>query len=202
MNPSPIDSSDRELCERARRAEGGREAFAVLVGRYQPSVSRFVARSLRNRAEAEEVVQETFLRAWQQIARFRPETNFPAWVLTIARFLCMARRKDAKRHPPPAPLEEGREAALSSPGTPRDTLERLREDFASLPPHQREVVALRLFDDLSYREISRITGESEVTLRSRLHDALVRLKSIYGVGSRPIPGHGPAGGALSPQEGP
>lgn len=202
MNPPPADASDRELCERARRAEGGREAFALLVGRHQPMVSRFVARSLRNPAEAEEVVQETFLRAWQQIARFRPETNFPAWVLTIARFLCMARRKEARRHPPPVPLEEGREAASPLPGAPRDTLERLRENFASLPPHQREVVALRLFDDLSYREISQITGESEVTLRSRLHDALVRLKTIYGVGRRPIPGHDRAGEALSPQEGP
>lgn len=176
------DTSDRELCERARRAEGGREAFAALVDRYQPAVSRSVARSLRNPGEAEEVVQETFLRAWQQIARFRPETNFPAWVLTIARFLCMARRKEAQRHPPPAPLEEGREpAAAAATGTPKDMLERLRESYSSLPPHQREVVALRLFDDLSYREIAQITGESEVTLRSRLHDALVRLKSLYGV---------------------
>ncbi len=179
------DTADRPLCERARRrGEDGREAFALLVARHQPVVSRLAARYLRNPAEAEEVVQETFLRAWRQIARFHPGTNFPAWVLTIARFLCMARLKEVRRHPPPAPLEEGRDASAPETGPPRETLDRLREVYASLPPHQREVVALRLFDGLRYRDISGITGESEVTLRSRLHDALVRLKSLYGVPRR------------------
>ena len=180
MAGPPSDVSDRELCERCLRGEDAREAFAVLVGRYQPAISRFASRSLRNPVEAEEVVQETFLRAWQQIARFRPDTSFLAWTLTIARFLCMARRKDAQRHPPPAPLEEGREPSAAAAGTPQDALERLREAYASLPPPQREVLALRLFDDLSYREIAAITGETEVALRSRMHDALVRLKSLCG----------------------
>ncbi len=181
---TPGDAGDRELCERCLRGEESREAFAVLVGRYQPAVSRFAGRYLRRPAEAEEIVQETFLRAWQQMARFQPGTNFLAWVLTIARFLCMARLKEAQRHPPPAPLEEGREPAAEGGGAPRETLDRLREAYASLPPRQREVVALRLFDDLSYREISRMTGESEVALRSRLHDALVRLKSLCGAPPR------------------
>src|SRR4026207_1437881 len=80
-----------------------REAFAELVRRHQPGVSRFVSRYLRSREDNDEVVQETFLRAWQQIGRFQPGTNFPAWVLTIARFLCMARLKTAQRHPAPPP---------------------------------------------------------------------------------------------------
>lgn len=173
--------ADGELCRRARRGgEDGRDAFALLVERHQPMLSRFAARYLRDPAEAEDVVQETFLRAWRQIARFRPGTNFPAWILTIARFLCMARLQDARRHPPPAALGEGADPPAPPEGPPREALDRVREAYASLPPHQREILSLRLFDGLSYREIARLTGESEVTLRSRLHDALVRLQSLRG----------------------
>lgn len=151
-----------------------RDAFAELVRRHQPGVSRFVGRYLRSREDADEVVQETFLRAWAQIARFRPDTNFAAWVLTIARFLCMARIKDVQRHPAPASLGPQHEP----PAAPLpDNLERLRAACEKLPLPQREVIALRFFDELDYRSIAQITGDTEVALRSRLHDALEKLKT-------------------------
>ena len=150
-----------------------RDSFAELLQRHQPGVSRFVARYLRSREDVDEVVQETFLRAWAQLARFRPDSNFAAWVMTIARFLCMARIKDAQRHPAPATLAPGHEPA--APPLP-DTLERLRRACEKLPLPQREVIALRFFDELDYRSIAQITGDSEVALRSRLHDALEKLK--------------------------
>lgn len=152
-----------------------RDSFAELVRRHQPGVSRFVARYLRSRDDGDEVVQETFLRAWKQIARFRPDSNFAAWVLTIARFLCMARLKDAQRHPPPASLGPHHEPAV--PELPAD-LERLRRACERLPLPHREVIAMRFFDDLDYRTIAEITGDSEVALRSRLHDALEKLKIV------------------------
>jgi RNA polymerase sigma-70 factor (ECF subfamily) len=151
-----------------------RDEFAELVRRHQPAVSRFVSRYLRSREDNDEVVQETFLRAWQQIARFKPDTNFAAWVMTIARFLCMARLKDAQRHPPPSSL--GPQHEPPSAPLPED-LEKLRHACDKLPLAQREVIAMRFFDDLDYRSIAQITGDSEVALRSRLHDALEKLKT-------------------------
>src|SRR3979409_662398 len=126
-----------------------RDAFAELVRQHQPGVSRFVARYLRSREDNDEVVQETFLRAWQQIARFQPDTNFAAWVLTIARFLCMARLKDVQRHPPPARSPSRRDRA------------RRAHPLGTLPLAQREVIALRFFDELDYRSIAQITGDTE-----------------------------------------
>ena len=169
--------SDGALCRRCQRGERARESFEALVHRHQPTVSRFVARSLARTEDQDEVTQETFLRAWQQIARFDPDTNFPGWILAIARFLCMARRQDAHRHPPPVPLD-----AIVEPAAPPlpENLERLRRACSELPSHQREVVALRFFDGMGYREIAQIVGESEVTLRSRVHDALERLKKQLG----------------------
>ena len=152
-----------------------RDSFAELVRRHQPGVSRFVARYLRSKEDGDEVVQETFLRAWSQIGRYRPDTNFAAWILTIARFLCLARLKDSKRHPPPAALEGQNEP--SAPPLP-ENLEGLRRACNRLPPSQREVLQMRYFDNLDYRSISEITGDSEVALRSRLHDALEKLKSM------------------------
>src|SRR5688572_738019 len=131
-----------------------RDSFAELVARHQPGVSRFVARYLRSREDNDEVVQETFLRAWQQIGRFQPDTNFAAWVMTIARFLCMARLKDTQRHPAPASLAPHHEPP--APALP-DNLERLRRACEKLPLAQREVLAMRFFDDFDYRTISRIT---------------------------------------------
>ncbi len=151
-----------------------RDSFTELVRRHQPAVSRFVTRYPRSREANDEVVPETFLRAWQQIARFKPDTNFAAWVMTIARFLCMARLKDAQRHPPPASL--GPQHEPSAAALPED-LEKLRIACEKLPLAQREVIAMRFFDDLDYRSIAQITGDSEVALRSRLHDALEKLKS-------------------------
>lgn len=152
-----------------------RDAFTELVRRHQPGVSRFVSRYLRSREDNDEVVQETFLRAWQQIARFQAGTNFAAWVLTIARFLCMARLKTAQRHPAPASLDPLNEPAAEP--LP-ENLERLRFACEKLPLPQREVISLRFFDELDYRTIAQITGDSEVALRSRLHDALEKLKTM------------------------
>lgn len=151
-----------------------RDAFAERVRQHQPALSRFVARYLRGREDQDEVVQETFLRAWQQIGRFEAGTNFVAWIMTIARFLCMARMKDRQRHPEPAGLEPRLEPV--APPLP-EGMEKLKQACARLPVSQREVVALRFFDGLDYRAIAEITGDSEVTLRSRLHDALEKLKA-------------------------
>jgi DNA-directed RNA polymerase specialized sigma24 family protein len=94
--------------------------------------------------------------------------------MTIARFLCMARMKDAQRHPAPASLGPQHEPAA---GPMPENLERLRLACEKLPLPQREVIALRFFDELDYRAIAQITGDSEVALRSRLHDALEKLKA-------------------------
>jgi RNA polymerase sigma-70 factor (ECF subfamily) len=154
-----------------------RDEFAERVRSHQPALSRFVARYLRSRDDQDEVVQDTFLRAWQQIARFQEGTNFVAWVMTIARFLCMARMKDRQRHPEPASLEPHLHPA-APPGP--ENLEKLKQAVARLPLPQREVLAMRFFDGLDYRAIAEVTGDSEVTLRSRMHDALDKLKSQLG----------------------
>ncbi|HYE98157.1 MAG TPA: sigma-70 family RNA polymerase sigma factor [Planctomycetota bacterium] len=151
-----------------------RDAFARLVRLHQPAVSRFAGRYLRSAEDRDDVVQESFLRAWSQIDRFKPGTSFVAWVLAIARFLCMARMQDARRHPPAAPLQD----VADSSGDLGEDLERLRKACASLPLPMREVVALRFFDGFDYRTIAQITGDSEVALRSRLHDALERLRTV------------------------
>jgi RNA polymerase sigma factor (sigma-70 family) len=153
-----------------------RDRFARHVAELQPVLSRFCARYLPSREDADEVVQETFLRAWAQIRRYREGSHFAAWLMTIARFLCLARLKDSRRHRPPAPLHDP-PPPIAPEGLPED-LERLRGAWETLPFVQREVVALRYFDGLDYRNIAAVTGDSEVALRSRLHDALQRLREI------------------------
>lgn len=147
--------------------------------RHQAAVARLVARYLADPQAIEDVSQETFMRAYTQLRRYRPGTNFRAWLLTIARFLCLAERRRSQRHPPPFRLRLAPEPAAAAPEAPdRESLERLRRAYARLSPPQREVVALRIFEGLGYDEISRMTGDSEATLRSRVHDALEKLRKI------------------------
>lgn len=167
--------TDPELVERAQSGgAGAREAFAALVRRHYTEVTRFVRRICPRPDEVEDIVQEAFLRAWAQLGRFRAGTNFAAWVVTIARFLVLARRKEISRRSSPAPLH-----AVKDPPAPPlpEPMERLRQAVDALPAPLRQIVALRFFDGLDYRSISELTGDSEVALRSRLHDALEKLKS-------------------------
>ena len=180
MEPRPESLSDDDLCERCLQGPAGRDAFEALVQRHHGAALRFATWHLGDAQAAHDIAQETFLRAYAQIRRYEPGTNFRAWLLTIARFLCLAERKRSKRRPSPLPLDSVAEPAAAHPeGPDAESLLRLREAYAKLPLPQREVVALRIFDGLKYREISRITGEKEATLRSRLHDALEKLRRIF-----------------------
>ncbi len=169
----------------ARVLAGEREAFHVLLQRHNASVFATLCAALGQREDAREVLQETWLRAYQHLARLREPTHFRAWLLTIALNLARARHRRASaqglepgdEHEPCAVLEH--EDRLEQ----HEELSALRRCMAELPARQRQVVDLRVNHELSHAEIARLLSISEEASRANYYQALKRLKEA-------LQGHG------------
>lgn len=171
---------EASLVARLRRGDG--RAFEELVIAYQHRVFGVALRMLGNRAEAEEVAQETFLRAHRALPEFRGEARLHTWLYAIASRLCLNRLASPDRR-----LVRGDDEALAAAaaGEPSAAamLERaeldaaVRDAIAALPEDRRIVVVLRDLEGLSYEDIAEALGLELNTVRSRLHRARLDLKS-------------------------
>jgi RNA polymerase sigma-70 factor, ECF subfamily len=145
--------SDRELIQRARR--GDAEAFGELVTRYQVSVFNVCYRILHERAEAEDMTQETFIRAQERLDIFDDERPFHPWIRRVAANVCLNHLES--RHVSTA-FDEERDADKSyrpeAQVEVRERSEEIRSALASLPAHYRLVIELRHYQELSYDEIA------------------------------------------------
>jgi RNA polymerase sigma-70 factor (ECF subfamily) len=149
--------TDRDLVRQAR--QGNAEAYGELVQNYQSLVFNVCYRLLDERREAEDLTQETFLRAYQHLEQYDPERPFGAWIRRVATNLCINHYRLLEQVD--LPLDEELRGPLpGSPMTPELILvkaeksEQVREAIRSLPPVYRVVIELRHFQDLSYTEIA------------------------------------------------
>jgi RNA polymerase sigma-70 factor (ECF subfamily) len=175
--------TDASLVERARG--GDREAFGVLVERYMRRAYLQALGLVGSREDALDLSQEAFVRAFRARHSLDPERPFYAWLYQILRRLCFNVRRD--RRVRAALLErEGSAwltdaAARSAPEGPAAALERheLRRRIGAaidaLPDREREVLVLKEFEDLKYREIAELVGVPVGTVMSRLYSARRRL---------------------------
>jgi RNA polymerase sigma-70 factor (ECF subfamily) len=166
---------------------GAPEAIDAIVDHWQKPLFAFAWRYLRNRADAEDVVIETFVRLHRHRRRLRADTNLAAWLFTALANLCHNRHRWRGRHP-----EENLDAtddttsatAPLSPPSPRTSLEsdeaerQIRSALDRLPHDQRTVVLLHHFERLSYREIAGIVGCSERGVETRLYRARQHLREM------------------------
>ena len=146
-------SPDRELIVRARR--GDRNAFGELVTCYQTGVFNVCYRLLHERDEAEDLAQETFMRAYDRLHIFDLDREFGPWIRRIAANLCLNYLESRKVT---VQLDEERDADESQrPEKQVEVQERsaqIRAALLSLPPHYRVVIELRHYQELSYDEIA------------------------------------------------
>jgi RNA polymerase sigma-70 factor (ECF subfamily) len=166
--------SDRELIQRARR--GDAEAFGELVVRYQTSVFNVCYRILHERAGAEDMAQETFLRARERLYTFDEERPMGPWIRRVAANVCLNHLEAEKRT---APLDEERDAEEShrpeAQLEARERSEQIRSALASLPARYRMVIELRHYQDLSYDEIAAELNIPVSDVKSHLFRARKRL---------------------------
>ena len=162
---------DEAALVRAAR-HGDREAFMQLVRVHQAGVRAFAHGLLGDRALAEDVAQEAFLRAWRGLEKFRGEAAFATWLYTITRRVALDEvRRPAVRT---VPIQEVAGLADRRGGDPvlRGDLERA---LGALEPAQREAFLLVVVLGLSYQEAGRMTGCPAGTVASRVFRARTRL---------------------------
>lgn len=170
-------SSDLDEIEAIRKARGGDEAaFASLVDRYAKPVLNFVWRIIGDATEAEDIAQETFVRAWQHLAGYNEKSAaFPTWLFQIARNASIDRIRHRARRPQ-TPLENVGE--LSSRAASPDAVLSQAElgaaiaaAVAELPEEQRSAFVLAEYHGESMREISVVMKCSEKSVENRLYRA-------------------------------
>jgi len=179
--PGAGERSDDELMVLVRADQ--RQSFRELVARHELTVFGFAARYLGDRVLAEDACQVTFVRLWQQRGQYDPRGRFRAFLLTLCLNTCRELSHGRRRRR--AALERLARQSTEQPDSSNEALllQRERESvvervIARLPRRAREAVLLRFCGEASYAEMSRILGSSEVALRSRVHDALKRLRHL------------------------
>ena len=175
---TPTDdlASDATLLTRWR--SGDQRAATEIVERHAPALARFAA-SLGARNEIEELVQDTFVRAFGSLDGFRGESTLRTWLFTIMRRLVLDQRRARARRPISVPVEE--DDAITEfdalDGMVATEMEhKVREAIGGLTPTQREVFTLRVMEGLSYKEIAEVAGTTEGAARVHYHNAMRAVK--------------------------
>jgi len=176
--PVSDEPTDAELIRQWRNGEG--TAATRLVERHAPRLARFVAGE-GERDSVDEVVQDTFVRAFGAIDSFRGDSSFRTWLFTIARRLILDRRRSERRSRIVATVEEG-DAVTTFDALDTmvadESMIRVRRAVDSLSPRQREVFTLRLEQGLSYKEIAELVGSTEGAARVHYHNAMRAVKEF------------------------
>ena len=179
---------DAEIIRRVRA--GDADAFGALVEKYGGRIQRLVRGFVRNEKDAEDVVQDSFVKAFARLDRFDGRSAFFTWLYRIAANTSMDHNKKVRRRPPALPLEapRGDEDGLTGISPPArgpsplqgamtgELRKSIDEALASLPDIYREVIVLREMEGLSYDDMSRAIGVSRGTIESRLFRARERLR--------------------------
>jgi RNA polymerase sigma-70 factor (ECF subfamily) len=185
--PSPVTAGDpdHELAERFR--DGERTAFDLLVRRHQKGMWRLVRRYVKSDADAADVTQLAFVRAFRGLTAFRGTASVRSWLYRIAINCALSWLRDHRREQPTEIAEDALTDANPAPAqlSAGDDRAELRRAIAQLPPKQKLVLELRVFDDLSFREVAELADCSENTAKVNFHYAVKRLRDILGADHEP-----------------
>jgi len=174
---SPADSAPDSAIVRAVLA-GDVDAFARLVDRHHARCLRVATQLLGDADDAEDAVQDAFVRAYRHLGSYRERDRFGAWMLRIVVNQCRTRaakaarytRFDLDQHEPDAEHGPAHDAS--------DRRAEMAHALAQLGPEQREAIVLRFTEELSYEEISALTGVGISALKMRVQRACSRLRAL------------------------
>ena len=165
-------------------ARGRDSALAVLYDRYHRQCFSFGLRILGSESDAEEAVQETFVRVWRSANQYdRSKAGVSSWILSVTRNLCIDELRRRRRRAPQMPSMDD---AFELAGSDRTDLEaereilgsKVREALQSLPSEQRSAIELVYFHGLSSQEVGKVLNVPPPTIRSRLRLGLLKLGGV------------------------
>ncbi len=174
---------DRQLIDAV--LAGNVEAFDEIVKSYQRPIYYLSLRMLKNQENADEVTQKTFLKAYRALGGFQFKSSLKTWLSAIALNLCRTELMRPRRevvelpeHLPDASSDDVREAEEQNH---RKYL--LEQALEELPPRQKEVVMLRIYQELPFKEIAQALESTESAVKVNFHHAMKSLKDRLGIGT-------------------
>lgn len=183
-----MSSTDEELV--ARSIGGDAESFNQLILRWERPIYALAYRTIGREEDARDVCQETFLRAYRALPRFRGQAKFSSWLYRIALNLCRDWMRKERRAPVVQPPEDMDLVELAAASEPSESIEDLvaRRDMtrlveaamAKLPEEQRTAIVLKEYHGLTFQEIADIVGCPLSTVKTRLYQGLAVLRRELG----------------------
>jgi len=176
---------EKRLIQQA--AAGDAAAFEKLVLRYQTQVYSLAYRMVGNEADAQDLAQEAFVRAWRALDSFQFSSQFSTWLYRLTSNICIdfLRSQKKRKHISLTVLQDDEQQQWDMPDhrpLPEEQMivtqerEALAKAIAALDPEYRQVLILRIVNDCSYQQISEIMGIREGTVKSRLSRAREQLR--------------------------
>jgi RNA polymerase sigma-70 factor (ECF subfamily) len=198
-SPSPVDvaaeTSDEDLMRQTQR--GDADAFSILYQRHAPRIGGYLRRMVGDVEDTEGLAQEVFVRALRFAPTYRYPSRFSTWLFTIARNLAINNARSRHRSPvlnvgdfssnAACPTGPHSAAAAVEKIDNQEEIARVLAAMEGLPAAQKEVIVLRLFQDLTYAQIGQLMGTSAVTLRSRMFHGLRKLATLVAESENAVP---------------
>ena len=177
----PVGPDDAQLV--ARSLKHDHEAFGQLIERHASTIVNLAYRMVGNRAEAEDLAQETFLTAFKALSTFREDSKFSTWLYRIGVNKCKdwLRAKRPGKGPADLDADEALDRHVAETRTPERLLsqqqvaQELDQAIARLPPLYREAFVLKHVEGFSYEEMQAVLGVSTDTLKMRVYKGRVQL---------------------------
>jgi RNA polymerase sigma-70 factor (ECF subfamily) len=163
---------------------GDLDAFSQVYDRYERQIFRYAYHILGNRDDADDIKQETFVKAYQAIGSFRSESSLQTWLLRICGNLCRDKIKswDRRKVTYDSTLRDDVLGSSDEADSPQSILERkemteiIFKALRGMPPAQREIIVLHEVEDMSYEEIAAVVGCSRTSIKLRIFRARKNLK--------------------------
>jgi RNA polymerase sigma-70 factor (ECF subfamily) len=171
-----MGESDDDHLHVGQSLRGDPEAFAALVRRYQRMIHALTYRMTGSLADAEDLAQEAFIQAYQQLDSFRAEASFSSWLYRIAVNRCLNWRKQRQRQKQLLADWQPPEELQSPAGD--DSAQQVQQALMKLHPKQRAAIILTIYDGLSHAEAARALGCAETTVSWRAFAARRKLKRL------------------------
>lgn len=158
--------------------------FDELLERYQNEIFRYSMQLTRNSADADDLYQETMLKAYRAFGRLGPDSNYRAWLYRIATNTFLSQKRKDKRERPLDPVLDDH-LAVTNPDQPasldaRDLLVEVEQFVQNLPEKQRVALILRKYHELDYANIAATLNSSEEAARANVYEALRKLRTCFG----------------------
>jgi len=164
--------------------QGDTAAWGEMISRYKDAVFGLCLGFMRNRADAEDICHDAFIRAYLNLRRYDLERKFSTWLFTIAANLCRNQLRYRRNHPStqePLQIRGGQDPAKLLDAEERQA--KVRKALDTLPYSYRAPLVLRFYNELPYQEISDILAIPEGTVKTRIHRGKAMLKARYEEGA-------------------